>query len=51
MVQPEGLYQWKMSMRPSGIETATFGLVMQFLNQLRHRVPPDEVGGIYKTYD
>jgi hypothetical protein len=38
-VRPRGLRQWKIPMTLSGIELATFRLVAQWPNQLRHRVP------------
>ena len=39
-VRPQGSYQWKIPVTPSGIEPVTFWLVAQWFNQLLHHVPP-----------
>jgi hypothetical protein len=38
IMRPHGLYEWEIPVTPLGIETATFRLVAQCLNQLRHRL-------------
>jgi hypothetical protein len=42
-VQPERLGQWKISKTPSGMKSAAFWLVAQYLIQLRYCVPPQQL--------
>jgi len=39
IMRPEGLSQWKIPITPPVMQSATFRLVVQWLHQLRHRVP------------
>jgi len=38
----KGCVSEKFPVTPSGIEHVTFGIVAQYLNELRHRVPPEK---------
>jgi len=49
-MRPEWLRQWDIPTIPSRIERAICRLVVQFLNQLRHRVPPNWIYYCTKIY-
>jgi hypothetical protein len=41
IMQPEGLFQWKIPVTAQGIKPATFWLVARCLNELCYRMAPD----------